>query len=178
MRHSFVLIAAGLIAVATGCTRPPAGREPAATASLPASGASVSLIRPVASWPTPPQLARILNAAHVRGDKSPVVWVPGTGYVTGAPDVLATIGQSLPTVPGRNHVVEPCRASVLAEASKLGAIDVEAVPMGPEQRDRTGLRFAPVDMRITYKVPGGYELRRATLTCIVDRRGRIVDAYS
>jgi hypothetical protein len=178
MRHSVVFIAAGLVAAGTGCTRPPASREPGVTASLPAAGASLAVIRPVAAWSTPAQLARILDAAHVRGDKSPVVWVPGTGYVTGAPDMLATIGQPLPAVPGQNHVVEPCRASVLAEASKLGAIDVEAALMGPERRDRTGRRFAPVDMRITYKVPGGYELRRATLTCIVDRSGRIVDAYS
>jgi len=180
MRRSVVLIAAGLALTGAGCSGPTASRDPASTASLPEAPSAPS----VASWGSPPQLARILDAASVRGDKSPIIWVPGIGYVTGAPDVLATIGKPLGTdkVIGvarvRNRTVEPCRATVLSEASKLGAIDVEAVPSGPEQQDPKGRIFAPVDMRITYKVPGGYELRRATLTCVVDRTGKILDAYS
>lgn len=178
MHHIAVLVAAGLVLAGTGCTRPAASRDPAATASVAAASVTRPPARSVAEWSSPPQLDRILDAASVHGDRSPVVWVPGTGYVTGAPDVLATIGQPLRAVQGRNRLVEPCRATVFAEASKLGAIDVEAAPGGREQRDPAGRLFAPVDMRITYKVPGGYELRRATLTCIVDRSGRIVDAYS
>jgi hypothetical protein len=178
MHHIAVLVAAGLVLAGTGCSRPTASRDPAATASVAPAAMTRPAARSVAEWSSPPQLGVILIAAGVHGDKSPVVWVPGTGYVTGAPDVLATIGQPLRAVLGRNRLVEPCRATVFAEASKLGAIDVEAVPGGREQRDPTGRLFAPVDMRITYKVPGGYELRRATLTCIVDRSGRIVDAYS
>lgn len=174
MRQLAVLITAGLGLAVAGCSGATASRDPAATASLPEAPAEVS----VASWKSPPQLARILDAASVRGDKSPIIWVPGTGYVTGAPDVLATIGQPLGGAPGRNRTVEPCRETVLSEASKLGAIGVEAAPLGPEQKDPKGRIFSSVDMRITYKVPGGYELRRATLTCVVDRAGRIVDAYS
>jgi hypothetical protein len=178
MRHSANLVVVAIVLAGTACTRPTAGRDPAATASVAAAAASGAVIRSVAAWASPPQLARILEAANVRRDKSPIVWVPGTGYVTGAPDVLATIGQPLAAAKVRNRLVEPCRTSVLAEASKLGAIDVEAAPVGAEQRDPTGRLFASVEMRITYKVPGGYELRRATLTCIADHKGRIVDAYS
>jgi hypothetical protein len=67
---------------------------------------------------------------------------------------------------------------VSSEATKLGAKEVEAISAGPDQRDRNGHYFAPVRMRITYDVPGGYEVRDATLTCVVDRQGKIVDAYS
>jgi hypothetical protein len=131
----------------------------------------------VASWRTPPLLDIQLEAARVRGQSSVLVYVPQIGYVTGEPAVIATIGKPLPAVPGRNRTVEPCREAVFNEASKLGALNVEAVSAGREQRDRQGRIFAPVDMRITYKVNGGFELRSATLACILDRKGRIADAY-
>jgi hypothetical protein len=178
MRQFAVLIAAGVVLGGAGCSGATASRDPGATASLPEAPTEAPAEASVASWKSPPQLARILDAASVRGDKSPIIWVPGTGYVTGAPDVLATIGQPLAGARGRNRTVEPCRETVLSEASKLGAIGVEAAPLGPEQKDPKGRIFSSVDMRITYKVPGGFELRRATLTCVVDRTGRIVDAYS
>jgi hypothetical protein len=150
-----------------------APREPSTTAAL----GTVPTHAGVAAWRTPPLLDTQLEAARVRGQPSVLVYVPQIGYVTGEPAVIATIGKPLPAVPGRNRTVEPCRAAVFNEASKLGALDVEAVSAGREQRDRKGRIFAPVDMRITYKVNGGYELRSATLVCILDRKGRIADAY-
>jgi hypothetical protein len=150
-----------------------APREPRTTAAL----GTVPARAGAAAWRTPPLLDTLVEAARVRGQSSVLVYVPQTGYVTGEPDVIATIGRPLPTVPGRNRTVEPCRDAVFDEASKLGALDVEAVSAGREERDRRGRIFAPVDMRITYKVTGGYELRRATLVCILDRKGRIADAY-
>jgi hypothetical protein len=155
----------------TACGMAP--REPSTTAAL----GTVPPRAGVAVWRTPPLLDTLLEAARVRKQSSVLVYVPQTGYVTGEPDVIATIGKPLPAVAGRNRTVEPCRDAVFTEASKLGALDVEAVSAGHEKRDRRGRIFAPVDMRITYKVNGGYELRRATLVCILDRKGRIADAY-
>jgi len=150
-----------------------APREPSTTAALGTETTRAG----VAAWRTPPLLDTLLEAARVRGQSSVLVYVPQTGYVTGEPAVIATIGKPLPAAPGRNRTVEPCREAVFNEASKLGALDVEAASAGREKRDRQGRLFAPVDMRITYKVNGGFELRSATLVCILDRKGRIADAY-
>jgi hypothetical protein len=171
MRLTAALATLALLGPLTACGMAP--REPKTTAALGAGPAPNG----VAAWQSPPLLDTLVEAAHVRGQSSVLVYVPRTGYVTGEPNVIATIGKPLPAVRGRNRTVEPCREAVFNEASKLGAIAVEAVSAGHEERDRQSRIFAPVDMRITYKVTGGYELRRATLVCILDRKGRIADAY-
>ena len=80
--------------------------------------------------------------------------------------------------PGPNRTVDVCRKAVRAEAVKLGAREIEAVPAGPEQMDKKGQRVAPVHVRITYGKPaGGYEVREATLMCVVDQAGKFVDAF-
>ena len=78
--------------------------------------------------------------------------------------------------PGPNRTVEPCRAMVQVEAKRLGAHAVEAVSAGPHYRNPKGEWVAPVRMRITYLRLDGYEVKEATMTCIVDRKNRIVDA--
>lgn len=103
-------------------------------------------------------------------------WVPGRGYVRGTAAALARLGEPLPSAPGENGTVEACRAAVEGEARKLGAGEVEAASGGPHRRDRAGRLVAPVLVRITYPRPGGYEVRESTLTCVVDRRGALVEA--
>ncbi len=104
------------------------------------------------------------------------IWVAGTGYVRGRRDAVAAWGRPLKASPGPNRAVEPCRAMVQGEAERLGARSVEAVSAGPHRRNPKGEWVAPVRMRITYPRPDGYEVKEATMTCIVDRENRIVDA--
>jgi hypothetical protein len=103
-------------------------------------------------------------------------FVPETGWVRGAPEVVASIGTPLAAAAGPNRTVETCRSVVESEAQRIGAREVEAVSAGPHRRNGKGQYVAPVRMRITYTRPDGYEVRQATLTCIVDRRNKIVDA--
>ena len=117
-----------------------------------------------------------MSAAN--GEQTTYALVPQTGIVRGTPTAIAAIGRPLLASAEPNRTVTPCRDTVQGEAIKAGARDVEAVSAGAEHVDRKGHYFAPVKMRITYSSLGIYEVREATLTCIVDRQGKIVDAYS
>lgn len=128
-----------------------------------------------ASWKMPVQIAPV--SADANGEPTVLSWVPDTGFVRATPATLASFGRPLAEVAGRNRTVEACRGGVEAEAAKLGAKDVEAASGGPDRTARDGRIFAPVRVRITYARQTGYEVRETTMTCVIDRRGTLVDAY-
>jgi hypothetical protein len=129
-----------------------------------------------ATWRMPWQVSPVSAASQAQGEQTIVSWVPETGYVRGTPRALASLGTPLRAVPGPNRTVDACRGVVESEAMKIGARTVEAASAGPHRRNAQGHYAAPVRMRITYAMPGGFEVREATMTCIVDARGNIVDA--
>jgi len=100
--------------------------------------------------------------------------VPGVGLVRGTRPALAGLAAPLRPARGLNRAVAACREAVQAEAGKLGARSVEAVSAGPEQRNPQGKTVGPVRVRITYERLGGYEVREATMRCVVDRSGKVV----
>ena len=55
---------------------------------------------------------------------------------------------------------------------------MEAVPNGPQKRLRVGGSYAPVRVRVTYRGPGGPEVRESSLVCVTDDTGRLVDVYA
>lgn len=130
----------------------------------------------VATWQMPWQISPISAAAGreriVEGA------VPEVGTVRGTPEALASIGTTLRPVAGSNQAVLPCRKKVSGEAAKLGATEIEAASAGPERRIAAGVIAAPVVFRITYSQAGRRDVRLSVLTCIVDRRGHLVDAYA
>jgi hypothetical protein len=126
----------------------------------------------------PWQLNPISQRSIASGEQTVSSFVPGTGYVRGTPLALASIGHELPGVAGANRTVETCRQTVEGEARKLGAKQVEAVSAGPDRRNAKRQYVGPVLMRVTYQRGSDYEVREATLTCIVDTRGKIVDAFA
>ena len=130
-----------------------------------------------ATWQMPWQISPIGTASAADGEETILSMVPGTGLVKGTSVALQTIGQPLPEVPGRNRTVDTCRSTVMSEASKAGAKDVEAASAGPDKADKKGDYFAPVLFRITYDRPMVYEVRQALMICVVNRKGGIVDAY-
>ena len=158
-------------------------RLPLSAACLAASlGSAVAVEAPApdasaASWQMPWQIAPIGPASQASGEQTILSLVPGTGFVKGTSAALQTIGRPLPSVPGVNRTVETCLATVQSEAVKAGAKEVEAVSAGPDKVDRKGSYFAPVLFRLTYDRPFAYEVREATMICVVDRKGAIVDAY-
>jgi hypothetical protein len=113
-------------------------------------------------------------------DEEPVLaYYPQIGFVRGTRTVLSRLGTPLEAAPGPNRTVRACRAAVWREAAKLGARDIEAVSAGPERRNEKGQFVGPVRLRITYyKLLSGYEVREATLTCVVDPEGKLVGAES
>lgn len=143
---------------------------PQAVAQAPSSSA--------ATWQMPWEIMPLGAAPEGAGEAIILSWVPQTGMVRGTSAALAGLGRPLEPMPGPNRTVDTCRDVVSGEATKSGAREVEAVSAGQERRDRKGDYFAPVRMRITYNRPSGWEVREATLTCIVDKRGKIVDAYT
>lgn len=130
-----------------------------------------------ATWQMPWQISPIGTASTAAGEETILSMVPGTGLVKGTLIALQTLGQPLPAVPGRNRTVETCRTTVMSEATKAGAKDVEAASAGPDKADKKGDYFAPVLFRITYDRPMIYEVRQALMICVVNRKGGIVDAY-
>lgn len=131
-----------------------------------------------ATWQMPWQLSPMTAASEARGEEGILVYVPQTGYVRGTRTALASLGSPLQKASGPNRTVEACRSVVQSEATKIGARDVEAVSAGAHRRNSKGQYVAPVHMRITYARLGGYEVRDALLTCIVDAKGKIVDAFA
>lgn len=129
-----------------------------------------------ASWQVPWQISPASTASKAQSEATVLAYVPNTGYVRGTPEVVASIGVPLTSAPGPNRTVEACRDVVESEASKIGAREVEAASAGPHRRNRKGQYEGPVRMRITYATSNGFEVREATMTCIVDARGKIVDA--
>lgn len=130
-----------------------------------------------ATWQMPWQIAPIGPAATAAGEQTILSMVPGTGFVKGTYAALQTVGKPLPEMPGRNRTVDVCRTTVQAEAVKAGAKEVEATSAGVDKVDRKGDYFAPVLFRLTYDRPFAYEVREATMICVVNRAGGIVDAY-
>ena len=130
-----------------------------------------------ATWQMPWQIAPIGPVSAAAGEQTIMSMVPGTGLVKGTSIALQRIGQPLPAVPGRNRTVDTCRATVMSEAGKAGMKQVEAVSAGADKTDKKGDYFAPVRFRITYEQPMMYEVREATMICVVSRKGAIVDAY-
>ena len=108
------------------------------------------------------------------GEEVATTYVPGVGLVRGTRPALAGLASPLRPARGLNRAVAACREAIQAEAGKLGTRSVEAVSAGPEQRNPQGQTVGPVRVRITYERLGGYEVREATMRCVVDQSGQVV----
>ena len=132
-----------------------------------------------AQWNMPWQLSLASAASEAQGERTFVAYSNSLGFVKGtrqAIDYLDYPLSSIPTSSQRNRTVEACKGVVEAEAGKLGATRVEAVAGGPDRRTVSGYE-GPVAFRILYRKAAGYEVRQSYMTCKVDRRGKIQDAF-
>lgn len=134
-----------------------------------------------ATWQMPWQIRPIgygLRGPGARRERIVQAFVRKIGRVRGTRTAIATIGQPLRPARGPNRAVEACRAAVSREATKLGAREVEAVSAGRERITAARNAVAPVRFRITYKMRKIYEVRLSVLTCLVNRKGNLIDAFS
>ena len=130
-----------------------------------------------ATWQMPWQIRPIVYAARGRRERILEALVPKTGRVRGTRTAIATIGMSLRPAPGPNRTVKACRAAVAREALRFGAREVEAVSAGREHVTTARRFVAPVKFRVTYKTRRAYEVRISILTCVVNRRSKLLNAY-
>ena len=101
--------------------------------------------------------------------------IPNYGFVRDTPANLAALMHPLAPAPGRNDLVEACRAMVEKSAQEQGAARVEAVSAGPQRRVRDGY-VAPVQFRILYPDFLRSQVRQARLNCKANREGKVLDA--
>src|SRR3954470_9001896 len=116
------------------------------------------------------------NASGFQAQEETVLaYIPPYSFVRDTPAALASLMHPLAPAPGRNDLVEACRAMVEKSAEAYGAAWVEAVSAGPQRRVRDGY-VAPVQFRILYPGVLRSQVRQAKLTCKTDREGKILDA--
>jgi hypothetical protein len=116
------------------------------------------------------------NASGFQAQEETVLaYIPPYDFVRDTPAALASLMYPLVPAPGRNDLVEACRAMVEKSAQEHGAARVEAVSAGPQRRVRDG-HVAPAQFRILYPGFLRSQVRQARLTCKVDRKGKVVDA--
>ena len=124
----------------------------------------------------PLALAQSQNASGPQPqEETALADIPPYGFVRDTPAALASLMRPLAPAPGRNDLVEACRAMVEKSAQEQGAARVEAVSAGPQRRTRDGY-VAPVQFRILYPGFLRSQVRQSRLNCKTDREGKVVDA--
>jgi hypothetical protein len=145
--------------------------EPATTGSLPAATSEAMRPSSPAAIAVPMSLA--LGQAGFAADEVSL-YREGIGFIRGTRAAVAAYQQPLPDVAKRDvAAATACRDALVPAATALGASDVLAGGAGPSRRTRDGISV-PLEMRILYKGPVGYEVRQATVTCDLDRDGQVV----
>jgi hypothetical protein len=81
---------------------------------------------------------------------------------------------SLKAKPGTPpKVVSACRAAIVSAATPLGAVRVYAVSAGQMRQRNAGLA-APIEVRISYALRSGVQVRQAKVLCRLDATGKVI----
>jgi hypothetical protein len=93
------------------------------------------------------------------------------GWVYGSPNTLRGLERPLQRRPGVDQrTVRLCRDALVRTVAAHGAVQVEAASAGRSSR-RSSATFAPLTARVIYRLPSGYEVKQAPITCQVTRAG-------
>jgi hypothetical protein len=99
------------------------------------------------------------------------VQVRDLGWVHGSPDTLGGMGRRLQRRPGVDvRTVGACRDALARTVVAHGAVRVEAASAGRTSH-RSSVTVAPLTARIVYRVPTGFEVKQAAITCHISRSG-------
>jgi hypothetical protein len=167
----FVVVAAAL----SGCV--------SSTGSTGKFSSQVAANKPVeviplqTAWTMPWQLDPESAVSQAQGEQIYTAYIPEIGEVRGTRTAISFVKSPLNVSEGRNRTLGPCRDLLSKEAQKYGAAKVEATSLGPDRRSRDKTFEGPVGVRIFYPTSRGYQVRQAALTCKVDVRGKVLDAY-
>jgi hypothetical protein len=92
----------------------------------------------------------------------------------GTQEALSAVQQPLTGARGaRPEIVAACREAIVPAAVAKGATEVYAAGTARARRGGAG-RVAPIEVRILYKGMATTEVRQASITCELDREGRVV----
>ncbi len=104
-------------------------------------------------------------------------WRSGWGFVRATPTQLAALENPLQPKKGApDRIVEICRNLIRDAAKPYGLTRMEAVSAGRPKREKSRKVSYPIDMRLVYSGFWSHEIRTATLTCTIDRAGKVIDA--
>lgn len=70
-------------------------------------------------------------------------------------------------------VLSACRAAIVSAATPLGAVRVSAVSAGPMRKRNAGLA-APIEVRISYALRSGVQVRQAKVLCRLNATGKVI----
>lgn len=144
---------------------------PATTGSLPVEAAQTAAAPRATAIVLPPSLAPTPGGL---GSTEASVYREGIGWIRGTQEALAAVQQPLAGARGaRTGVVAACREAIVPAAVAGGASEVYAAGTARPHRGRDGT-LAPLEVRILYKGLGATEVRRASVTCELDRTGHVV----
>jgi hypothetical protein len=147
----------------------PAGR-PGATAFSPAPGAGST---GQTAWATTGSVDVFtsLMPSGSRGVPRTAVQARGLGWVYGSPETLQRLGKPLQRRLGVDQrTVRLCRDALARTVAAHGAVQVEAASAGRSSR-QSSATFAPLTARVIYRLPSGYEVKQATVTCQTTKIG-------
>jgi hypothetical protein len=146
----------------------PAGR-PGATSFSSAPGAGLT----GTAWATTGSLDTLtsLMPSGSRAVPQTAIQVGDFGWVYGSPDTLKGLGKPLRRRPGVDQrTVRLCRDALARTVVTLGAVQVETASAGRSSR-QSSATTAPLTARVIYRLPSGYEVKQATITCQMTRAG-------
>jgi hypothetical protein len=146
---------------------------PATTGSLPAQPAG-SLAAPTTPAAAPALPASLAPAVPSLGSNELSVYREGLGWMRGTQAALNAMQQPLTAARGaRPEIVAACREAIVPAAVARGATEVYAAGTARARKGGAG-RLAPIEVRILYKGMATTEVRQASITCELDREGRVV----
>jgi len=167
-------IAAAAVGAAGGTALSSRGVGPAgqsgATAFSPAPGTGSTS---QTAWATTGAVGELtsLLPTESRGAPQTAVRVWDLGWIHGSADTLNGLGRPLQGRPGVDRrTVRLCRDALARTVAAHGAVQVEAVSAGRASR-RSSAAFSPLTARVIYRLPSGYEVKQATVTCQTTRAG-------
>jgi hypothetical protein len=158
--------AAGGAALSSGGVGP-AGQS-GATAFSPAPGGAAPSRTAWAATGSAGEFTSLMPSGS-RGVPHTAVRVRHFGWVQGSPDVLNGLARPLQGRPGVDQrTVRSCRDALARTVAIHGAVQVEAVSAGRTSR-RSSATLAPLKARVIYRLPTGFEVKQASVTCHTTR---------
>jgi hypothetical protein len=160
--------AAGGAALSSGGAGPAGQSGATAFSPAPRSGSSGQT-----AWATTGSVDTFNNLmpSGSRAVPQTAIRVSDLGWVHGSPDTLKELGRPLRRRPGVDQrTVRLCRDALTRTVVAHGAVQVEAASAGRSSR-QSSATFAPLTARVIYRLPSGYEVKQATVTCQVTRAG-------